>query len=50
MDIPKSKLRVLAHKIVKELHSEVFKYKDCMESPHRMEEIICRNIENFQLN
>lgn len=50
MDISKNKLRILAHKIVKELHSEIFKYKDCMESPHRMEEIIYKNIEEFQVN
>lgn len=50
MDTSKQKLKALAHEIVKELHNEIFKYKDCMESPHRMEEIIYKHLENLQLN
>lgn len=47
MEIKKEKLRVLAHKITKAIHSEITQYKDCMESPHRIEDIIAEEIAKF---
>lgn len=48
MEIKKDKLRVLAHKITKAIHCEITQYKDCMESPHRIEAIIAEEIAQFK--
>lgn len=49
MEIEKDKLRVLAHKITKAIHSEITQYKDCMKSPHRIEAIIAEEIAKFEI-
>lgn len=49
MEIKKDKLRVLSHKITKAIHCEIHQYKDCMESPHRIEDIIAKEIAKFEL-